>query len=73
VVRSRVKRRLRAVTAERLDRLPAGWLVVVRANPASSTASSADLADDLDAALSRLLKSVAVAGGVPDRTGGVAR
>jgi len=67
-----VKRRLRAVTAARLDLLPAGWLVVVRANPASSTASSADLAGDLDAALARLLKSTAAVG-VPDRTGGVAR
>jgi len=67
-----VKRRLRAVTAGRLDRLPAGWLVVVRANPASSTASSADLAGDLDAALARLLKGTVTAVGVADRTGGVA-
>jgi ribonuclease P protein component len=55
VVRSVVKRRLRAVMAARLDRLPPDLLLVVRATPASALASSAELAADLDVALARSL------------------
>lgn len=65
VVRNRVTRRLRAVVADRLDQMganrPTGGagdgeersvtLVVVRALPAAATATSAELARDLDAAL----------------------
>lgn len=51
VVRHRVSRRLRAVIAPRLVSLPQGARLVVRALPAGSTASSAELARDLDAAL----------------------
>ena len=57
VTRTRVKRRLRAVAAARVRTLPAGSLVVVRANPAAAEATSADLGADLDRALARLLGS----------------
>jgi ribonuclease P protein component len=55
VVRNRVKRRLRHLLVDRLDRLPAGTSLVVRAQAAASTASTAQLAADLDAALVRVL------------------
>ena len=51
VVRNRVKRRLRHLTAERLDGLPAGAVLVVRAQPAAATATAADLTADLDKCL----------------------
>ncbi|MFE9553781.1 ribonuclease P protein component [Streptomyces sp. NPDC006703] len=55
VVRNLVKRRLRHLMRDRLRRLPAGSLVVVRALPGAGDADHAQLARDLDAALSRLL------------------
>ena len=55
VVRNKVKRRLRHLMRERVDRLPPGSLVVVRALPAAGDADHAQLARDLDAALQRLL------------------
>ncbi len=55
VVRNRVKRRLRHLVRERLDQLPRGSLLVVRALPAAANASYQELAADLDAALRRLL------------------
>jgi ribonuclease P protein component len=55
VVRSKVKRRLRHLVAERLDRLPASSRLVVRATPAAATASYAVLGADLDRCLDRLL------------------
>ena len=55
VVRNQVKRRLRHLIAQRTDRLPAGSLVVVRAQPAAAAADSAELGADLDRALSRVL------------------
>lgn len=54
VVRHRVIRRLRHQVADRLDRLPPGSLLVVRALPAAGVATSAQLGGDLDGALSRL-------------------
>jgi len=54
VVRHRVTRRLRHLVSARLGTLPAGTSLVVRALPPSSTASSAELGSDLDAALRRL-------------------
>ena len=54
VVRNRVKRRLRHLVAERLDRLPRGAVLVVRALPPAAGAHAADLARDLDSALARL-------------------
>jgi ribonuclease P protein component len=56
VVRHRVSRKLRHVVRDRLERLPAGTSLVVRALPASAEASSAELAADFDAALRRLLR-----------------
>jgi ribonuclease P protein component len=57
VVRATVKRRLRHLVATRLDTLPAGSALVIRALPASAHADSAALGADLDAALTRLLGS----------------
>jgi len=54
VVRNRVKRQLRHIAGARLDRLPVGSSVVVRANPAA--AGSANLAEDYDSALASLLR-----------------
>jgi ribonuclease P protein component len=56
VVRNKVRRRLRHIVRERLYRLPAGSLLVVRANPKASTARNEELAADVDAALDRLLR-----------------
>jgi ribonuclease P protein component len=47
-------RRLRHLVRERLEALPAGGIVVVRALPASADAGYGDLARDLDTALRRL-------------------
>ncbi len=54
VVRHRVARRLRAQSASRLGALPAGSGTVVRALPASASATSAELGAALDRALERL-------------------
>ncbi|WP_428847062.1 ribonuclease P protein component [Rhizohabitans arisaemae] len=62
VVRSRVKRRLRHLIRERLDALPQGSLLVVRANPPAAHASSEQLAAELEIALQRLLKRHGAAG-----------
>ena len=53
VVRHAVTRRLRPLLVDRLPALPAGTRVVVRALPPAATATSAELARDLDAALAR--------------------
>jgi len=55
VVRHRTARRLRHLLRDRVDRLPAGTRLVVRAAPSAGTASSARLAVDLDAALTTAL------------------
>ena len=54
VVRNRVKRRLRHAVRERIDSLPAGSLLVVRAQPAAASASYAELVGDLDRCLQRV-------------------
>jgi ribonuclease P protein component len=54
VVRHQVSRRLRAQLRPRLDRLPAGASLVVRALPESAASSSAALGHDLDRALAKL-------------------
>jgi ribonuclease P protein component len=54
VTRNRVKRRLRHLVAERLDQLPDGAVLVVRALPPAASAAAGELARDLDSALSRL-------------------
>jgi ribonuclease P protein component len=51
VVRNRVKRRLRAQMSHRIDQLPDGGRLVVRALPGSADLDSAALARDLDRAL----------------------
>jgi ribonuclease P protein component len=56
VVRNRVKRRLRVLARGYLGVLPAGSLLVVRANPPAAAARQADLAADLDLVLNRLLR-----------------
>ncbi len=54
VVRHRVSRRLRHLLASRLDLLPPGTDLVIRAQAPATDATSSELADDLDAALRRL-------------------
>ncbi len=56
VVRNRVRRRLRVLVRGYLGVLPAGSLLVVRANPPAAAARQADLAADLDLVMSRLLR-----------------
>ncbi|MGA5305255.1 ribonuclease P protein component [Nucisporomicrobium flavum] len=51
VVRNKVRRRLRHLVRPRLSELPAGTSLVVRALPASASASFERLGADLDAAL----------------------
>ena len=51
VVRNRVKRRLRALVASRLDLVPPGVDVVVRARPDSAGATSGQLGVELDRGL----------------------
>jgi len=58
VVRNTVTRRLRALVGQRLADLPAGSLLVVRALPPAATATSAELAADLDACLAGVLPAV---------------
>ncbi|MBA3266533.1 MAG: ribonuclease P protein component [Nocardioidaceae bacterium] len=53
VQRNRVKRRLRHAAKSRLAQLT-GLLVVIRANPSAGSATSAQLAGDLDRCLARL-------------------
>ena len=55
VVRHRVQRRLRHLCRDRLDLLPAGSSLVVRALPPAAGATSAELAVDLDRCLERSL------------------
>jgi ribonuclease P protein component len=62
VIRHRTVRRLRHLVRDRLDRLPAGSVVVVQALPPAADADSTSLARDLDAALTRLLPEPAVTG-----------
>jgi len=51
VVRHRVTRRLRHLVADRLDGLPAGAMLVVRALPPAAVATSRELGADLDSGL----------------------
>jgi ribonuclease P protein component len=55
VVRNRVRRRLRHLMADRLDKLPAGSLVVVRATSSAAAASHAELGAGLDRLLARVV------------------
>jgi len=60
VVRNAVRRRLRHLLRDRLDRLPAGSRVVIRAQPEAANARGAALTRDLDDALDRVLLRVGV-------------
>ncbi|WP_131788223.1 ribonuclease P protein component [Protofrankia symbiont of Coriaria ruscifolia] len=63
VVRNRVRRRLREQVRARLDRIPAGTLMIVRALPEGATASSDELGRALDRGLrNRSARLVPVAG-----------
>ena len=55
VVRNRVRRRLRHLVAEQLDRIPPGSRVVVRALPGSAVATYDQLGAALRSALDRAL------------------
>ena len=57
VIRNRVKRRLRHLMRDRVDTLVAGSHLVVRAQPAAATASSAELGAELDRCLDRVVGS----------------
>lgn len=57
VVRNRVKRRLRHIVAGRVHRLPAGSLLVVRANPRAAFARHDELVADVESGLERLLRT----------------
>jgi ribonuclease P protein component len=59
VTRNLVKRRLRHLARERTAALPPGSMLVVRALPASATATYDELARDLDRCLSRCAAKVA--------------
>lgn len=56
VQRHRATRQLRHLVRARLDRLPAGSRVVVRALPSARDRSSAELGTDLDTALDSVLR-----------------
>ncbi|GAA1192916.1 ribonuclease P protein component [Pseudonocardia alaniniphila] len=58
VVRHRVTRRLRHLVAPRLQQLPSDALLVVRALPPAADASSAELAEDLDAGLRSAMRKL---------------
>ena len=62
VVRNRVKRRLRHLLRERMGSLGGVALLVVRAQPAAATATSAELGSDLDRCLERSLATAAGSG-----------
>jgi ribonuclease P protein component len=57
VIRNRVKRRLRHLMRARVGALGSGSHLVVRAQPAAATASSAELAAELDRCLGRVVRS----------------
>jgi ribonuclease P protein component len=58
VVRHQVSRRLRHLLRDRVQALPAGSRLVVRAAPPAGAASSAELATDLDAALAAAVQKL---------------
>ena len=56
VVRNKVRRQLRELVRSRLNSLPAGSLLVVRANPRAATARQSELAAELDLVIETLLR-----------------
>jgi ribonuclease P protein component len=69
VIRNRTKRVLRHLVAARLTRIPTGYDIVVRANPAAADATTTELAVELDRSLDSVLRRLAtpapVAAAVP--------
>jgi len=63
VTRNHVKRRLRHLARERLASLPGGSMLVIRALPEASSASTVTLASDLDRALDRAVRRLSAQGG----------
>lgn len=61
VVRNRTKRRLRAIMASELDGIPAGLDVVVRAQPAASSATFVELSEALKPLLHKAIRRFEVA------------
>jgi ribonuclease P protein component len=59
VVRNRTKRRLRALMAARISRIPAGTDVVIRANSVAAQANSHELGTELDVLLGKALTKLA--------------
>lgn len=57
VDRHRVVRKLRHIVRDRLSRLPCGSRLVVRALPSAAERTSAELAEEFDAALDRVLRT----------------
>lgn len=55
VIRHRITRQLRHIMAAKLAQFPAGSQVVVRALPGTAMATSAELAENIDFALGKLL------------------
>lgn len=55
VIRNHVKRQLRHLTRERLDVLPRGGMLVVRARPAAAGASFGELRKDFARCLERVM------------------
>ena len=58
VVRNRTKRRLRALLAARLDGIPDGTDLVVRANPVAAQADWGQLTAEVDVVLGRVLRKL---------------
>ena len=56
VVRNRTKRVLRHLMAARLDRVPTGTDLVVRANPPAAGAGSGELGADIDRLMTTVLR-----------------
>lgn len=63
VARNRVKRRLRAVVSHRIDQLPHGGRLVVRALPGAAAPGSGALAEDFDRALAGASRRLRKQGG----------
>lgn len=57
VVRNRVKRRLRHAVRERIESVPTGSVLVVRAQPAAAGSSYPELVADLDRCLQRVTEA----------------
>jgi ribonuclease P protein component len=56
VIRNTVRRRLKAVCAEAISEVPKGTDIVIRALPASATASFSELKSDVTRCISRLIR-----------------